>query len=164
MPIHMEGAVAPAAACPAKVSHRKAPGAMSAIAFIVRPVRPRVDFISTGAFSAIIILLSLSSVVVPLVWCGGGRPAYLRAGCRRAPFALPHTGNSKQKPQLDHAARLAGLGAERAKGQSGRDVAGADVRNVGACEDLFVLVGRRQGERPRRAARTVHQVRRLRTA
>src|ERR1035441_10778451 len=47
MPIHIEGAVAPAAACPAKVSHRKAPGALSAIAFIVRPVKPTVDFIST---------------------------------------------------------------------------------------------------------------------
>src|ERR1035441_9675091 len=56
MPIHIEGAVAPAAACPAKVSHRKAPGAISAIAFIVRPVKPTVDFISTG-FSAISVLL-----------------------------------------------------------------------------------------------------------
>src|SRR5215472_16920909 len=74
MPIHMEGAVAPAAACPANVSHRKAPGAMSAIAFIVRPVRPRVDFISTEAWSAIMILLrNWSSVVVPLVLLRGGR-------------------------------------------------------------------------------------------
>ena len=61
MPIHMEGAVAPAVAWLAKVSHRKAPGAISAMAFIVRPVRPRVDFISTGAFSAIFILLKKSA-------------------------------------------------------------------------------------------------------
>src|SRR5208283_4476836 len=59
MPIHIEGAVAPAAACPAKVSHRNAPGAMSAIAFIVRPVRPKVFFISV-VLSAISVLLSMS--------------------------------------------------------------------------------------------------------
>ena len=52
MPIHMEGAVAPVAAWIANVSHRKAPGAISAMAFIVRPVRPSVAFIS-GAFSGI---------------------------------------------------------------------------------------------------------------
>jgi hypothetical protein len=50
----MAGAVAPAADCPAKVSHRKAPGAMSAIAFIVNPVKPNVGFISADA-SAIFI-------------------------------------------------------------------------------------------------------------
>ena len=36
-----------------KVSHRNAPGAMSAMAFIVNPVSPRVFFISTEVFSAI---------------------------------------------------------------------------------------------------------------
>src|SRR5208282_1077792 len=60
MPIHIEGAVAPAAACPAKVSQRKAPGAISAIAFIVRPVKPTVDFIS-AEFSAISVLLCFDS-------------------------------------------------------------------------------------------------------
>src|SRR5579863_1666161 len=49
MPIHMAGAVAPAAACPAKVSQRNAPGAISAIAFIVSPVKPNVGFISTAS-------------------------------------------------------------------------------------------------------------------
>src|SRR5580698_6597831 len=52
MPIHMAGAVLPVAPWIAKVSQRNAPGAMSAIAFIVRPVRPSVAFIS-GAWSAI---------------------------------------------------------------------------------------------------------------
>ena len=56
MPIHIAGPVAPAADWPAKVSQRKAPGAMSAIAFIVNPVRPNVCFISL-TFSAIGILL-----------------------------------------------------------------------------------------------------------
>src|ERR1017187_5656642 len=69
MPIHIEGAVAPAAACPAKVSHRNAPGAISAIAFIVRPVKPTVDFISTE-FSAISVLLKFlsSSTIVPSIF------------------------------------------------------------------------------------------------
>src|ERR1700756_1553997 len=49
MPAHIAGAVAPAAACPAKVSQRNAPGAMSAIAFIVNPVKPNVGFISTAS-------------------------------------------------------------------------------------------------------------------
>src|SRR5579872_46173 len=49
MPIHIAGAVAPAAACPAKVSQRNAPGAINAIAFIVNPVKPNVGFISAGA-------------------------------------------------------------------------------------------------------------------
>ena len=47
MPIHMEGAVegwpaTPVVAWMKKVSHRKAPGAMSAIALLVKPVRPSV--------------------------------------------------------------------------------------------------------------------------
>src|ERR1700693_1505118 len=53
MPIHMAGAVAPAADCPANVSQRKAPGAMSAMAFIVNPVKPKVGVILTSpVFSA----------------------------------------------------------------------------------------------------------------
>jgi hypothetical protein len=40
-----------------KVSQRKAPGAMSAMAFIVKPVKPRVRFISAVVFSAMSILL-----------------------------------------------------------------------------------------------------------
>ena len=51
MPIHIDGPVAPVPACAAKVSHRNAPGAMSAMAFMVRPVKPKVGFISV--FSAI---------------------------------------------------------------------------------------------------------------
>jgi hypothetical protein len=60
MPIHIAGPVEPAAACPAKVSQRKAPGAISAMAFIVKPVSPKVCFISV-AFSAIVFPLYLSS-------------------------------------------------------------------------------------------------------
>src|SRR5579872_3669633 len=59
MPIHMAGPVVPAAACPANVSQRKAPGAMSAMAFIVNPVRSKVCFISL-VFSAIGNLLCMS--------------------------------------------------------------------------------------------------------
>jgi hypothetical protein len=47
----MAGAVLPAVPCATKVSHRNAPGAISAIAFIVKPVRPRVAFISGADFS-----------------------------------------------------------------------------------------------------------------
>ena len=43
----------PVVAWAAKVSHRKAPGAMSAMAFIVKPVKPKVGFILTSpVFSA----------------------------------------------------------------------------------------------------------------
>ncbi len=58
MPIHIEGAVAPVAAWITNVSQRNAPGAISAIAFIVRPVRPNVGFILTSELSAIGLLLS----------------------------------------------------------------------------------------------------------
>src|ERR1700686_3473931 len=61
MPIHIAGPVAPAADCPAKVSQRKAPGAIRAMAFIVKPVSPRVFFISV-LVSAIGILLCVSSI------------------------------------------------------------------------------------------------------
>jgi hypothetical protein len=56
MPIHIDGPVEPAAACPANVSQRKAPGAIRAMAFIVNPVSPKVFFISVFV-SAIGILL-----------------------------------------------------------------------------------------------------------
>src|SRR6202140_231745 len=53
MPIHIEGAVEPSVACGANVSQRKAPGAMSAMAFIVNPVNPKVGVILTSpVFSA----------------------------------------------------------------------------------------------------------------
>jgi hypothetical protein len=54
IPIHIAGDVAPVPPWIANVSQRKAPGAMSAIAFIVRPVKPRVGFISGPVFSAIV--------------------------------------------------------------------------------------------------------------
>ncbi len=59
MPIHIDGAVAPAAACLANVSHRNAPGAISAMAFMVSPVRPRVGFMVTVS-SAMVCSFSLS--------------------------------------------------------------------------------------------------------
>jgi hypothetical protein len=53
MPIHIEGAVAPSVAWGANVSQRNAPGAMSAMAFIVNPVNPKVGVILTSpVFSA----------------------------------------------------------------------------------------------------------------
>ena len=52
MPTHIAGPVAPVAAWMKNVSQRKAPGAISAIAFIVRPVRPNVGFILGASFSA----------------------------------------------------------------------------------------------------------------
>src|ERR1051325_2925581 len=55
MPDHMEGPVTPVLAWMKKVSHRNAPGAMSAIAFIVRPVRPSVGCILTSLLSAIVL-------------------------------------------------------------------------------------------------------------
>ncbi len=53
MPVHIAGPVAPVVAWIAKVSHRKAPGAISAMAFIVRPVKPNVACILGASFSAI---------------------------------------------------------------------------------------------------------------
>ncbi len=52
MPIHMAGPVTPVVDWMKKVSHRKAPGAISAMALLVRPVRPRVGFISPVVGSA----------------------------------------------------------------------------------------------------------------
>jgi hypothetical protein len=53
MPIHIEGAVEPSVAWGANVSQRNAPGAMSAMAFIVNPVNPKVGVILTSpVFSA----------------------------------------------------------------------------------------------------------------
>jgi hypothetical protein len=49
----MDGEVWPVVAWITNVSQRKAPGAMSAMAFIVRPVKPRVFFIVTSLLSAI---------------------------------------------------------------------------------------------------------------
>jgi hypothetical protein len=52
MPIHIAGAVTPCRLI-AKVSQRNAPGAMSAMAFIVNPVKPKVGVILTSpVFSA----------------------------------------------------------------------------------------------------------------
>jgi hypothetical protein len=49
----MEGAVEPSVAWGANVSQRNAPGAMSAMAFIVNPVKPKVGVILTSpVFSA----------------------------------------------------------------------------------------------------------------
>jgi hypothetical protein len=48
MPIHMDGAVTPVVAWIWNVSQRNAPGAINAIAFMVNPVKPNVDFIRTG--------------------------------------------------------------------------------------------------------------------
>src|SRR5579863_1596056 len=53
MPIHIEGAVDPSVACGAKASQRNAPGSISAMAFIVNPVNPKVGVILTSpVFSA----------------------------------------------------------------------------------------------------------------
>jgi hypothetical protein len=66
----MDGALTPVVAWMAKVSHRKAPGAMSAMAFIVKPVKPKVGFISTGVVSAIHFSFSRLDCLI-----GGDRPA-----------------------------------------------------------------------------------------
>ena len=63
MPNHMEGEVVPSVAWRTKVSQRKAPGAMSAIALLVSPVRPRVDFIWGAFCSAMSILLCGAAIV-----------------------------------------------------------------------------------------------------
>src|SRR6516162_5330285 len=103
MPTHMAGAVAPAAACPANVNQRKAPGAMSAIAFIVRPVSPRVACIF-GASSAISILLRLVvRALVVLLLCAVAEGACLpQVACRRAALRqsanfLLRTGNQVRR-------------------------------------------------------------------
>src|ERR1039457_5271233 len=64
MPAHIDGAVAPAVPWATKVNQRNAPGAMSAIAFIVKPVRPRVGFIVGSALSAIVSLLCVGGIRV----------------------------------------------------------------------------------------------------
>src|SRR5579863_8150419 len=79
----MAGVVLPAVAWMKKVSQRKAPGAISAIAFAVRPVKPNVGFIVGSLFSAIEFsfnfgsCLSLERSVVPFqisasAFCFGG--------------------------------------------------------------------------------------------
>src|ERR1035441_7507030 len=75
MPAHMDGAVAPAVPWATKVSQRKAPGAMSAIAFIVKLVRPRVGFIVTSELSGIV----FSSIVRRAQGSGAGSQSCLRA-------------------------------------------------------------------------------------
>src|SRR5665213_2711263 len=67
----MEGAVAPVVAWRKKVSQRKAPGAMRAIALLVKPVRPSVACIC-GAFvsSAMNCLLVISRLLL----CSDGLP------------------------------------------------------------------------------------------
>ena len=64
MPSHIAGAVdgwpaTPVVAWMKNVSHRKAPGAMSAIALLVNPVRPRVACICGAFWSAMSILLEI---------------------------------------------------------------------------------------------------------
>jgi hypothetical protein len=58
MPIHIEGPVTPVVAWMRKVSHKNAPGAINAMAFIVNPVKPNVGFISGAVCSAILLLLN----------------------------------------------------------------------------------------------------------
>jgi hypothetical protein len=59
IPIHIEGAVTPVVDWIRKVSHKNAPGAINAMAFIVSPVKPSVGFISGAVCSAILLLLNL---------------------------------------------------------------------------------------------------------
>jgi hypothetical protein len=56
----MLGPVTPVPPWMAKVNHKKAPGAISAMAFIVKPVSPNVGFIS-GELSAMYDLLNKKS-------------------------------------------------------------------------------------------------------
>ena len=65
----MEGPVAPVVAWMENVSQRKAPGAMSAMAFIVRPVRPRVFCISTVPTLVSSAMRNLLVVLIGL-WAG----------------------------------------------------------------------------------------------
>ena len=65
MPLHIAGEVAPSVAWVTKVSQRKAPGAMSAIAFIVRPVKPKVFFISTVVVFSAMAWPPLIRILIP---------------------------------------------------------------------------------------------------
>src|ERR1700693_3968100 len=134
MPIHIEGAVAPAAACPAKVSHRNAPGAISAIAFIVRPVSPTVGFISA----------ELSAIGVLLV------SANLR-------FLLNHI-VSEHEPEFSHRPRLVLVHAAATEGVSRRDIARMNISEVSANEEAATLEGGRDRDRCGSTARAVHQI------
>src|ERR1035441_8039294 len=99
MPAHIDGAVAPAVPWATKVNQRKAPGAMSAIAFIVKPVRPRVGFIVGSALSAIVSLLFMFVELELLAGYPWIKRYFLGAkyaisprravGCDVAPFGWP---------------------------------------------------------------------------
>src|SRR5215469_11427341 len=92
MPAHMAGAVLPAVPCATNVSQRKAPGAISAIAFMVKPVKPKVGFISAAVFSAI------ESLLVIVGGLDGGRGAG-RIGVRLLPI-LPTSGHEGKRKFL----------------------------------------------------------------
>src|SRR5579859_1090857 len=104
----MAGPVAPAADCPANVSQRKAPGAISAIAFIVNPVKPKVCFISL-AFSAIGILL-----------CSRVRNKITLRYCLREAGLIPTT--AKPSPRAPPVLRTAALHLDRANRVATRQI------------------------------------------
>ena len=81
---------APYKDCSWKVSQRNAPGAISAIALIVRPVRPNVGFIVVGFFSdgEVADAIRLFSVLLLAIYVFElGKPVFLRD--RRIPPRLP---------------------------------------------------------------------------
>src|SRR6266481_2326167 len=65
---------------------------------------------------------------------------------------------SEQNADLEHAAGLRRVGAIGAEHEAGGRAAGSDVGNLRTSEEDLVLIGRREGDRPRLAARPVYQI------
>src|ERR1700738_5632207 len=89
-----------------------------------------------------------------LVFCGMGPRA-------RAPprFVTPPRAALKEDPGLKQETGLRRIGAGPAECQSRRRTVCADIGKLGARKEDLVLMGRRQGYRPRVAPGTVQQIR-----
>src|SRR6266849_2656781 len=65
---------------------------------------------------------------------------------------------SEQNADLKHAAGLRRVGAIGAEHEAGCSATGSDVGNLRTSEEDLVLIGRREGDRPRLAARPIYQI------
>src|SRR5579872_3378484 len=185
MPIHIAGAVAPAAACPAKVSQRNAPGAISAIAFIVNPVKPNVGFISAGASAINFSPWNLNRGIGPnfgsstwmlLLKFGAGwpenhrghgrslrapnQPAYCSA-CSAAVTTKAsglYASPSKHESCFDNATRLICTLACCPEAKTRRHAGRVNNRQVSAKEKRVSAISRRNRKRKCSAAWSVEQV------
>src|SRR5579883_2392103 len=132
IPNHMEGAVTPVFAWIAKVSQRKAPGAINAMAFIVRPVRPKVGFSSTEfdlAFEYLLPLLFFLDKVI-----------------------------AEHKSDFRHQPRLVLIHSIRPESVAWRVTGYAHKGKIAADEKAAILESGRKGRGPGAATRPIEKV------